>query len=734
MNSIQLFSILRRVKATPKLSFALAILVFGALLNLLLPPDLSRARDTSRMVLAENDAPLRTYLTRDGMIRHGVNLAHISPRYIDMLIAYEDQRFFAHSGVDGLALARAAVQAMRGGRVISGGSTLTMQVARLLEPRRRTVSAKLIEMLRAWQLEIRFSKPEILQLYLTLAPMGGNLEGIEAASQLYFNKPAASLSLADAATLIALPQSPTRLRKERVALRRARNKILRVAAPRAGYDPADIRAAQNAPVAFQLRQVRFSAPQLSDRVLRSAPGKISVSTTLNQRWQQTLERNAPRWRQGLDRQASLAILVCDVRTRQVRAYVATADFKAADRDGQVDMVTAVRSPGSTLKPFLYARAFDQGIAHPLTLVDDVETRFGSYTPTNFQEQYHGRVTLSDALRLSLNVPAVLLMDRIGPVAFTEQMRRDGLALQLPKGVRPGLPIALGGVGVTLENLVASYAALADDGVIRPLVYAVRPFPDQIKSLSRSIRSGKNGLRYSFRPFFLDPFCTKCANLIEEGSNVRQAIIGEAFAEAEARMAVAAILRTTAPPDGVANRSQTMQAIALKTGTSYGYRDAWSLGFDGRHVVGVWTGRPDGTPSPGRFGVNTAAPIFYDVFDLIGSTAPINTDIKNSLVPGALKILNPSATGAAQRALKIAFPVDGAIMPYIAEKAIPLEARGGKAPFIWIANGALAGTVGPGQSLMWQPDGPGFHTLTLVDATGRATSAKIRISETVGFMP
>jgi penicillin-binding protein 1C len=683
------FSVLRWTRGSPKLSFGIGAFLLCAVLNLLLPPDLSRVRDVSRTVVAANDAPLRTYLTRDSMIRHGVTLEQISPRYVDLLIAYEDQRFYRHSGVDGLALARAALQAARGGRIVSGGSTFTMQVARLLEPRRRSIAAKLIEMLRAWQLEMRFTKPEILQLYLTLAPMGGNIEGIEAASRLYFNKPAASLSLADAATLVALPQSPTRLRKAPTALRFARNKILGVAAPRAGYERADIKAAISAPVAFQLRRVSFSAPQLSDRMLLSAPDRITITTTLNQRWQQTLERNAPRWRQGLDRQASLAILVCDIRTRAVRAYVATADFSSVDRDGQVDMVTAVRSPGSAVKPFLYARAFDQGIAHPLTLVDDVETRFGSYTPTNFQEQYHGRVTLSDALRLSLNVPAVLLMDRIGPVAFTEQMRRDGLTLQLPKGVRPGLPVALGGVGVTLENLVAGYAALADDGVIRPLVYAPAD---------------------------------------------RARINADAFAGRGARAAVATILRTTAPPDGVANRSSAVRAIALKTGTSYGYRDAWAFGFDGRHVVGVWTGRPDGTPSPGRFGVNTAAPIFYDVFDLIGIAPPSRAGPESSPVPAALKVLNPGATGAAQRALKIAFPVDGAIMPYIAGKSMPLEARGGKAPYIWIANGTLVGEVGPGQSLMWQPDGPGFHTLTLVDATGRASTAKIRISETVGFVP
>ncbi len=662
-----------------------------AALNQLLPPDLSRAQSISRTVIAADNTPLRTYLTVDGMVRYQADVAQVSPRYIDLLIAYEDQRFYRHAGVDGFALARAGVQALRSGHVISGGSTLTMQVARLLEPRPRTVAAKVIEILRATQLELRFSKREILALYLTLAPMGGNLEGVDAAASQYFNKPAAELSLADAATLIALPQSPTKLRRATSALRLARNKILRTAAIRAGYRAADVAAAVASPVGLRFRSTAFSAPQLADRRLAQAPpGQVRIPTTLNGPWQRSLERNTARWRQSLDTQASLAILVVDSHTRAARAYVATADFTSRTRDGQVDMVTAIRSPGSALKPFIYARAFDQGLAHPMTLVDDVETRFGSYAPANFQDQYHGRVTLSDALRLSLNVPAVLLLDRLGPVAFTEAMRREGLPLVLPKGVQPGLPVALGGVGVTLEQLCAAYAALADDGRIRPIR--------------------------------LDPSAPAAA-------------APEPFAGEGARAVVRAILRTSIPPDGVANHAARTLAIGLKTGTSYGYRDAWAFGFDGRHVVGVWTGRPDGTPSPGRFGVNTAAPILYDVFDLIGVTPP-DTSAREAAtaVPAALAALAPGPAGTAQRSLKIAFPIDGAIVPYLPGKAIPLEVRGGKSPFMWVANGALVGSATPGQSLMWVPDGPGFQTLTVVDATGRAASVALRISETAGFVP
>jgi penicillin-binding protein 1C len=652
-----------------------------------LPPDMSRFDNASRLVLASDGSVLRSYLTPDGMVRLKTSAAAVNPAYLELLISYEDQRFFQHKGVDAAALLRAAGQALKSRRIVSGGSTLTMQVARLLEPRRRTLLAKVIEMWRAWQLESRYSKPEILDMYLTLAPMGGNLEGVTAASTSYFNKNPRALTVSEAATLIALPQSPTKLRKNPAALTRARNKILSIAATRAAMPAADIRAAQRTAVKLRDVALPFSAPLLADRLLKQSDAK-AVASTIDARIQADLERKTAAWSRTIDPQASLAILVVDIKTRAVKAYVGSAQFTAAARAGQVDAVTAVRSPGSALKPFIYARAFDDGLAHPMTLVDDVETRFGVYAPANFEDQYHGRVTLADALRLSLNVPAVLLLDRIGPVNFTEQMRVHGLPLQLPKGAKPGLPIALGGVGVTLEDMAAGYAALGDDGVIRPLVFT--------------------------------PTAAKAAPSPEP------------FAGDQARLWTANILRGAPPPDGVPAASAAARAISLKTGTSYGYRDAWAFGFDARHVVAVWTGRPDGTPSPGRFGVNTAAPILFEVFDLLGvrpRAGGLDIGMGTPLAP-RMAALGPG--NSPQRAFKIAYPVDGSALPYITGKALPLEVRGGRAPYLWIANGAAVGEARPGQSVMWAPDGPGFHTLTVVDATGRSAAARIRFRADMSF--
>ncbi len=662
-------------------------LLLCAGLFLLLPPDMSRYRNSSRIVVAANGAALRTYLTQDGMVRLRAMPDKVNPTYLKLLIAYEDKRFFLHHGVDGLSLMRATGQALRARKIVSGGSTLTMQVAKLLEPRPRTLVSKLIEIIRAWQLEARYSKSEILSMYLTLAPMGGNLEGIEAASKGYFNKRARSLTISEAATLIALPQSPTKLRKNAKLLTLARNKVLTIAGDKAAIPVADIKAAERTLVRLRDVAQPFSAPLLADRLLKTSRA-TEVRSTIDAKLQSDLERKTLAWSRTLDPQASLAILVVDIHTRTVQAYVGSANFSANARAGQVDAATAVRSPGSALKPFIYARAFDDGLAHPMTLVDDVETRFGSYAPTNFEDQYHGRVTLADALRLSLNVPAVLLMDRIGPIHFTEQMRDAGLELTLPKGTRPGLPVALGGVGVTLEHMAASYAALGDDGIIRPLVYQPAQAP---------------------------------------AGDIR-----DAFAGQQARHWVTNILRGAAPPDGIPATSAAARAISLKTGTSYGYRDAWAFGYDARHVVAVWTGRPDGTPSPGHFGVNTAAPILFDVFELTGihpRSGALDIGMGAPLAP-AMASIGPG--NIAQRSLKIAFPVDGTTLPFIADKRIPLEVRGGKSPFLWIANGSAVGEATPGQSLMWVPDGPGYHTLTVVDAIGRSASARIRISEAMSF--
>jgi penicillin-binding protein 1C len=666
-----------------RLRAALLIVLAGlgltVALDLLLPPDLSRYTQRSTVVTAADGTPLRAYLTADGAMRWASDPAQVSPAYLRLLIAYEDQRFRTHPGVDPWAMGRALGQAVRAGRIVSGGSTLTMQVARLLEPRPRTVGAKLIEMARALQLERRFSKDEILGMYLTLAPFGGPVEGIAAASQLYLARAPSQITLAQAAMLVALPQSPTRLKADPAALTAARAKVLRIAGRRAGLAPADIAAALRTPVPALALTLPFRAPHLADRLRAATRAADRIATTLDAGVQATLERQARGWARTLDPRASLAVLVVRLSDGAVLGYLGSADFRDAGRAGQVDAVQAVRSPGSTLKPLIYAAAFDRGLAHPLSLVDDVETRFGSYAPANFEDSYHGRVTLVDGLRLSLNVPAVLLLDRLGPVAFVEGLRRHGLDLALPEGVTPGLPVALGGVGVRLDGLAAAYRALATDGIIRPLRFKAKV-----------------------------PLAG-----------------GEAFVRPQARLWVRDILSGAPAPDGVVAASP---GIAVKTGTSYGYRDAWALGWDARHLVAVWTGRPDGTSSPGRFGIATAAPILFDVFGQMG-VQPLPQVVSPGLdspVPEPVRLISADA-GRSGRALRVLFPVDGATVPLRTGATVPLDVRGGRAPYTWLVNGAPLGTVRPGEALGWQPDGPGTHQLTVIDSDGRAAHARVQVA-------
>jgi penicillin-binding protein 1C len=676
-------------KRLPSQRLAIKILIAAAgllLLDLLFPPNVTRYEQRSAVVRAADGSILRSYLTPDGMVRLNANPATVGARYQALLLAYEDRRFWRHSGVDAQALGRALFQILRNRKIVSGGSTLTMQVARLLEPRRRTLLAKAADMLRAWQLERRYSKPEILQMYLTLAPFGGNLEGIEAGSGGLYGKRPAALTVAQAALLVALPQSPTRLRKAPVALKLARDKVLRVAGARAGFSPDDIQAAQREPVRLLDIAQPFRAPHLADRVRGSFK---DVRTTIDARLQRALENKVATWTKSIDPRASMAIIIVRQQNRKVLAYIGSAGFRDNGRDGQVDAVRAVRSPGSALKPFIYARAFDEALAHPMTLIDDVETSFGVYAPGNFEGQYHGRVTLADALRLSLNVPAVILLDKIGPVAFAAKMQRSGLNLQLPKGARPGLPIALGGVGVRLDDMAASYAALARDGVIRPLQYVQT----------------------------------------EQQKSAAPEIAGE-----RARAWVRDILRSAPLPDGVSETATAAHRISVKTGTSYGYRDAWAFGYDQQHVVAVWTGRPDGSSSPGHFGVNTAAPILFDIFALLGVSPPLHRpDVgRDDVLPPHLAQIGPAADQRAARALRIAYPVHGTLMPFIAGQQVALEARGGASPLTWLINGQPLGATATGQSLSWTPDGPGFHDIAVLDAAGRAARARVRLSDSISI--
>ncbi|MDH4412571.1 MAG: penicillin-binding protein 1C, partial [Rhizobium sp.] len=531
------------------------------------PPPLEAAREVSTEILDRDGQLLRAFATREGLWRLETTVDDVDPALLRMLVAYEDRRYENHSGLDVLALGRAAWQLATNGRIVSGASTLSMQVARLIEPRReRSISAKLIQIARAIQIERRLSKTEILNLYLTHAPYGGNLEGVRAASLAWFGKEPKRLSTAEAALLVALPQLPEKRRPDRYrdnALE-ARKRVLERARDAEVVDETEVELALNASLPTVRRQLPALAPHLAEAARRKAPEASTHQTTILRPVQEILEKVALEAGRKLDPKVSLALLMADASTGEIVAEVGAADYFDASRSGWIDMTRAERSPGSALKPFIYGLAFEQGLVAQETIVEDRPADFFGYRPKNFDMQYQGDVSIRQALQLSLNVPAVRLLDSVGPSRLMVRLRRADVTLKLPPNEVPGLAIALGGAGVTLKGLVQLYAGLANR--------------------EQPVRLG-DGVREK-------------PGLIED----------HPLLEPAAAWTVADILGAVQPPAG-----SPPAGIAYKTGTSYGYRDAWSVGYDGRYVLGVWIGRPDNAAVPGIAGYKTAAPVLFSAF-------------------------------------------------------------------------------------------------------------------------
>ena len=553
------------------LLFAIALV---AALDLAFPPPLPDAlRDGSTLVLARDGTPLRAFANAAGTWRYPVAPEAVSPLYLEALLGYEDRWFEYHLGVNPLALARAAWQALRNGRIVSGGSTLTMQVARLLEPTPRSGMGKLRQMVRALQLERRLSKREILALYLAYAPFGGNVQGVEAASWAYLGKSAAQLSRAEAALLAVLPQAPSRLRPDRhaAAARAARDKVIARLGVLGIWSRGALAEAQLEPVVARRLVAPLRAALLAQRLADAQPDARLIRTTIDASLQGAVERRVSSWLSPLPPKTSAAVLLVENATREVRAYVGSARFADAQRLGHVDMVTATRSPGSTLKPFLYGLALDDGLIHSESLLVDAPQDFDGYRPANFGDHFNGPVSAAESLRLSLNVPAVELLARITPRRFASRLRHGGIALQLPRGAEPNLSMILGGTGTSLEQLVAGYTGLARGGVA-------------------------GSLRYTETQAHADRV------LLSAGA----AYIVRSVLEAHPR-----------PGDAIQGLDlSARRRLAWKTGTSYGYRDTWAIGVTPGYTIGVWIGRPDGTPLPGHFGAITAAPLLFALVDTL----------------------------------------------------------------------------------------------------------------------
>jgi penicillin-binding protein 1C len=689
-------------RAVVAIGACLAIVVVSFLADVLFPPDMSRYRMLSPEVVDRHGVLLRPFLSKDGYWRLKTTVHDVNPRYLKLLEAYEDKRFASHYGVDPFAMVRAVLQLGSARRIVSGGSTLTMQAARLLEPRPRGVGAKLIQMVRAVQLEERYSKDEILSIYLTLAPFGGNLEGVRAASLGYFGKPPSALDLSEAALLVALPQSPAKDRPDRhgIAAIKGRDKVLARVVDENIVTASDAAVARKEGVASMRLAMPLIAPHLAQHLKRTHPNATELVSTLDAGLQTAVERMAVRERAYLEDGGSLAIVVVENRTRNVLAYVGGTDYWG--RAGQIDLAARPRSPGSALKPFIYGLAFDDLILHPESRMEDEPMMFGDYAPRDFEGSFQGAVTAAEALRMSLNVPAVTVLDRIGPLRFSLALENAGAHLAYPtKDTAPSLPIALGGLGISLADITMLYTGIAEGGTVRPLHMLVGA---------------------------------------PEGDGHR--LFGPAAA-----WYLRDILDGAALPEGWAMGEglARKRTIGFKTGTSYGFRDAWSVGFSNDYTVGVWVGRADGAPSAGRIGREAAAPILLKTFELLPDdkrAAPdpppgaILVRSTEELPPNLRVFTRATATPVVQETTvpppSIAFPPNGAtvLLPAAGakDKTILFKADGGRAPLTWLVDGQPLGTFDRFQPVLFAPKGEGFAQVTVVDAEGRSDSAKIRFKK------
>jgi penicillin-binding protein 1C len=663
----------------------LALEVAAVALDAIFPPDLSRAEHASPVVLDHSGAWLRALPVEKGRWRIRADLDRTDPSFVRRLAALEDGRFSAHPGVDGEAVLRAVGSAVIRGRIVSGASTLSMQTARLLEPRKRTFGAKLIEMARAVQLEARLTKRQMLAAYLTLAPYGGNLEGVRAASLAYFGHEPETLTPGEQALLIALPQSPEARRPDRhpVAAARARARVLERLVKAGLLSRQDSAEAALDPMPHRARFPAMAWQVSGELAAKAAWDQASIVSTIDAPLQARLETLAANAVKTQGDQTTAAILVVETKTRAVRALVGSAGLGRAG--GWMDMTRQLRSPGSTLKPFIYGFAFDDGIAAPDTIVDDAPRRFDDYLPQNFDKVFHGKVTVREALTNSLNVPAVETLARVGPAAFEARLQQAGVFMVRPKAAAKaaGLPLALGGEGLKLRDLAVLYSALGDGGTAKPLAFT------EAEAKARAAEPGVRLLRKDTAAQVLD------------------------------------ILRETPSPKGRAPSALTRLGprMAFKTGTSYGYRDALAAGVVGGYAIVVWTGRADGGARGGLTGRDAALPLLFDAADQIVQPAGAPHPIAPKSAPPALQNLTPVGEGP-----RLIFPPDGSTVEVdgLGPSSRGLVLSGEGQGLSWYVDGQPLGTDRLTGKPLWRPAAPGFFRLEAVDPQGRKASAKVRV--------
>jgi len=580
---------------------AAATLALGATavaLRLWPQPSLASRVPVSTAVHGKGGELLRLTLARDEQYRLWVPLEEVAEEYLQALRLHEDRGFRWHPGVDPLALVRAVLATSRGDH--QGGSTLTMQLARRLYGLdTRSVGGKLRQIAAALWLEARYSKHDILEAYVNLVPFGRNLEGVGTASLVLFGKAPAQLTFAEALTLAVIPQSPAArgaFGAESPALRAARQRLLAQWVARYPATPGDVAAASQPLQVRDRRALPFHAPHAVMDLLAQNRGAARIDSTLELPLQRVLDRTVARYIAGVRELGvtNAAALLVDTRTMAVSALTGSADFSDARIAGQVNGTTARRSPGSTLKPFIYGLAIDQGLIHTATVLKDAPTAFGVYSPENFDGRFVGPVSAHDALIASRNVPAVALSARLAQPNLYQFLKSAGVS-KMASERHYGLALALGGGEISMEELAALYAMLANGGSYAPLRHlAAEPAAKPLRLLSP-----------------------------------------------EAAFMVRSMLADNPRPDGAASQGQ---AVAWKTGTSWGFRDAWSAGVFGHYALVVWVGNFDGSSNAALVGAQIAAPLFFRIVDALREQSSREPDRLLYPPAGVLQVQVCAASG------------------------------------------------------------------------------------------
>lgn len=539
-------------------------------------------KPTSTILLDNKGGLLNAQIATDGQWRFPYNDS-VPEKFKKAIIQFEDRTFYSHLGVSVRGVARAVKQNISEGRIVSGGSTITMQVIRMSREKDRTVWQKIIEMILATRLEARYSKDEILALYASNAPMGGNIVGLDAASWRYFGRDAHELSWAEVSMLAVLPNAPSliHLGKNRDKLFEKRNRLLTRLFEAGEIDSLTHQLAITEPLPDKPHDLPQVAPHLLAKSQQDGLLGKRVETTVQREVQEHVLRTLSIHHNRLKNNHIYngSVVVGNIKTGKIIAYVGNTEVQEKEHGGDVDVITAPRSSGSILKPFLYTYMLDEGLITPNQLIPDVPTTMAGYSPENYNQQYAGAVPASEALSRSLNVPFVLMLKDYGVAKFHNRLKQIGMTTLNHSPSHYGLSLILGGAEVTLWDLMNMYGKMAK---------TVRQYPNYSKSLNVNFTYQDKEVEGSTKPLFNPGVAWSTIEAMKKLERPNRDMNWETFSSS--------------------------QNIAWKTGTSYGFRDAWAVGFNSEYIVGVWVGNADGEGRPGIIGVEAAAPILFDVFD------------------------------------------------------------------------------------------------------------------------